>query len=491
MPPAEPPRLTRPHGTRGRVTQDSAVGGILGSLTLLAPPDNENRWRDLSLDSQTLDRMAPADLIELLCDLSPDVSRALWDFLRMCNPGHEAKAYRPGTEEVDPRAQAAVDAFLASLTQHYGSVDVVIGRLYLGAFVRGAFFGELVLDDRGRLPLDLATPDPRWVQFRRRSDSDRGVVWEPFQWQGGQQVSLEAETIRYVPVDPLPGSPYGRSMVAPALWTALFMIGLLHDLRRVVSQQGYPRIDLEIVADNLTKWMPADLQTQAEKARWLEKTIQDAQDAYDALEPDDAWLHPDAIKVNRPVGAVDQFVMSGFDGLIRTLERQAIRALKSIPLLFGVDQGGSETHATRQWEIHVAGIKAIQHLCEQMLEYLLTVALRVQGLQAEVRWRFAEIRAAELLRDAQVEQMQIKNAADRYDRGWISQDSAAQQGAGVEKADAPEPRTASSQAVGNDSNPMDDNPDPGSLREVELLGYPPLFLNGHRNGNGTRERVAS
>jgi predicted flap endonuclease-1-like 5' DNA nuclease len=31
----------------------------------------------------------------------------------------------------------------------------------------------------------------------------------------------------------------------PSLFPALFLLGLLHDVRRVVQQQGYPRLDLE------------------------------------------------------------------------------------------------------------------------------------------------------------------------------------------------------------------------------------------------------
>src|SRR5207237_186237 len=122
-------------------------------------------------------------------------------------------------EQVDPKAQAAVDAFLGRLKTLYGSVDVIINRLFINAFMRGAFLAELVLDQAGRMPLDLATPDARWVYFRREVDPDRGQIWVPFQWQAGAQIDLVRPTIRYVPVDPRPSSPFGRAMATPALHT--------------------------------------------------------------------------------------------------------------------------------------------------------------------------------------------------------------------------------------------------------------------------------
>ena len=89
-------------GTRARLTQDAAAGGVFGALWgLAARPDREVDWRALNLDSQTLDRVATADLVQMMADLSPEVSGTLWHFVRFCNPGWEARATRPGAEELD------------------------------------------------------------------------------------------------------------------------------------------------------------------------------------------------------------------------------------------------------------------------------------------------------------------------------------------------------------------------------------------------------
>jgi len=450
----------------GRLSTDDINGAYGGALALLSPVSAESDWRTLELDANTLDTLSPSELMELLADISPDISRALWDFLRLSNPGWEARALRPGTDELDEAGQAALAAFIDVLVAEYGSFDVVLNRLFVGAFLRGAFFAELVLDRRGRVPLDLVTPDPVTARFRRVDDPDRGPLWRLCQGQGVHIIDLNRPTIMYVPVDPLPGSPYGRPLAAPALFSSLFLLGLLHDLRRVVAQQGYPRLDLAVSLERLMAAMPADLEADSEALKnWVAATISEVQTVFNGLQPDDAYIHTDVVTVNRPVGAVDASSLGGVDGLIKSLERMLTRALKTMPLLMADTAGASEANANRQWEVHAAGIKSLQHLAENLLSRLLTLALQAQGLPATVEFRFAELRAAEMLRDAQTENLQITNARAKYDAGWTSQDEAAEAVTG-HAADVPEPRVAAEGGAGGLGTV---NPEPGSNRARRSL----------------------
>lgn len=477
--PARPPR----QAARARVSWDDANSmPAFGGLYIAAPPDHESQWRTETLDSQTLSRRSPAELIELLADLSPEVSRALWDFCRMFNPGWECKALRP-SGIVDKRGQAALDAFWEMIEQLYISPDVVINSLIIAGFLRGAFAGELVLDQAGRLPVDLATPDPYAFRYRKVSDPVRGTVWQIGQWQGGKWVPLNIPTFAYVPIDRFPGSPYGRSPAAPALFAALFLLGMLHDLRRVVQQQGYPRLDLAVQMEALRDMMPADLDDDpAAFKKWVDDTINEVGDVYASLQPDDAYIHTDVVTVNRPVGTVDASSLGAVDALIMALERMITRALKTMPLLMGLSDNAGETFANRQWELHAAGIKALQHLLEELLERLLTVMLQAQGLQAHVEFRFAELRASEMLRDEQTLTLQIANATAQYEAGWISQDEAALKGAGKEKSDQPEPRgggqqPAQPQQGDGDGQPVAD--DESRMIDRRLKEY----TNGHTKPN--------
>jgi hypothetical protein len=424
----------------GRITLDNEQSLAGGALSMLTQISDDEAWRSLDLDGATLDHISPAELLEKLANLSPDVSRALWDFLRMVNPGYEATALRPGSDEHDQNAQAALDAFIARLNGFSGAFDVVLGRLNMGAFLRGGYFAEVVLDAKGRAPVDLVTPDPGSASWQVRTDGERGQVWQLGQYQNGTWVVLDRPTVGYIPIDPFPGRPAGRPLASPALFASLFLLGLLHDLRRVVAQQGYPRLDISVDFDKLAASMPEDAVDDPDKFRdWSNAIIQEVRAVYSKLQPDDAYIHSNIITVNRPVGAVDASSLDGIGNLITALERMAVRALKTMPLLMGINDATTETNANRQWEIHVAGIKSLQHLCETLLETLFGLALQAQGIAATVRFRFAELRAAELLRDAQVEMLKTQVAMTQYNAGWISQDAAAQKVVG-HPADVPEPR---------------------------------------------------
>lgn len=461
----------------GRITLDKPDDVMGAWRTVLAPQDANDTWRLHTLDASTLDRMSPAQLMELLVDLSPEISRALWDFLRMCNPGWECRALRPGTEDVDTAAQMAIDDFWKLLNGYYGATDVQINRLFMSAFLRGALLGELILDKRGRMPVDLAVIDPYVVSHRRRDDPDRGKVWQLCQRQGSQLVDLDRPTILYIPVDPLPGKPAGRAPANPAVFTAVFGLAMLHDIRRVVQQQGWPRLDIEIDFEKLLTLVPdEDKGNPEQEFAWLSKAVADIKAMYAQLQPDDTYVHLSFTKVNRPVGAVDSSSLGAIDGLFKAIERMAVRALKSVPLLMGLDSASSESQSNRQWEVYAAGIKSLQHLAETMLETLLTLGLQAQGIIATVEFRFAELRVAELLRDAQVEQIQMTNARMAYDNGWISQDEASERGVGKAKADTPEPRAAT-----KGGTVVGGQPDPGSERG--LNDYK-VIAQGTPHGNG-------
>jgi hypothetical protein len=387
--------------------------------------------------------------------------------LRQCNAGREIKAYTVGSarQTPDARAQDALDTFCRTLDGLYGTVDVQINRLFLSLFMRGAICAELVLDQSGRQPIDLAVIDPASVRAKRITDPDRGTVFEYGQQLAGHWVPFDRPTISYIPVDPLPGSPYGRPLVAPALFLALFLIGLLHDLRRVIAQQGYPRYDIEIVLDEALKQMPTSAKNNpAQQEAWLSSLVTQIATYYDALEPESAFAHTSAVKLNRPLGTLDTNSLGAVPSIIEALERQIVRALKMPPFLMGLSESNTETQANRQAEAHFQSIRSVQHLVENQLGHLLTLGLQAQGIVAEVVVEFAENRAAEEQRDEMVRQLKQANATAGIQAGFISQDEGADYAWDKETADQPEPRVTAAPSPVSDETQT--NPDPSASRSV-------------------------
>jgi hypothetical protein len=285
-------------------------------------------------------------------------------------------------------------------------------------------------------------------------------------------------------------------------------IARTNDWGRAIAQVGYPRIDATIDLE-VIKALP---QVQADPAQFEPaylKRREDFQAKYRQLEPDDAPVHGSDITL-KPLSVAGGTNLAGAEGLLALLDRSLIRALKTQPLMMGINEATTETHANRQWELQVAGIKAIQHLGESMWERQLTLALNLQGIQAEVQFRYAELRAAEEMRDEQVRQQRNQNAAFEYWMGWDSQQETAEE-ITEHDPDQPEPRAIpagwtqvgpltppvavgagggagggpggtgggqpAQDATGNDGEQADDtnvaNPDAGAERSTEIVRITP------------------
>jgi hypothetical protein len=365
----------------------------------------------------------------------------------------------------DEAGKKAIKAFMATLGKRHGTPDVMIGRLFFGAFMRGAITGELVLDKRGRMPLDIATPDPGSIRFRKRLDDELGEVWQPGQWQGGDFVPLDMETFCNIPIDPPFGSPYGRPIAAPSLFTSIFMLGMMHDLKRVIQQQGYPRLDIAIDTEKLAAAFSMGGAGNESFEAYVQSFVDSVTTAFSSLEPDDTYVHTEQVTINRPVGAMGSGSLQGIDSVIAMLERQSVRALKTNGLLLDLGAVTSESEANRKYEIYAAGIKSIQHYAEALLERLLKLALEAQGIQCDVEFRFAELRASEMLRDAQTETMRINNAKAKEDAGWISHDEASEEITGHKATGEKAPEPQAQQEI------VQDNGDGQEAQNADRLVY--------------------
>lgn len=415
--------------TGTKYANNSWMGAIQG---ILPPPEYEASWRSLDFNQKTLDRIRPQHLIELLANASPDISRALWDTIQMVDPGHEIVCWDRDSDRTkrNKRAQKIANELTSRIIARHGSEAALYAQLTIGAFLRGAWFSEMILDPDGREALDIVAPDPMSVRFRAKDDPVYGETYEMGQLQhvkgkGVQWVSIESPTVIYIPIQPMPGSPYGRPPVAPAIFPALFLLSVLYDMKRVVSQQGYQRFGMKIVLEKLREAEAIEDTDDMQEA--ILSITNEIEQAWSDQNPDDIYIFPDYVEPQTYDGAVNasSSTVGSADSLIGALERMLVRALKSMPIVMGAAEGVSEANANRQWEMYMASIKSFQDDLATMMESHYTTALNIRGVQADVQYVAQEVRASEAYRDAQAQLIKVNIAKQGRDQNWIDQDEAA------------------------------------------------------------------
>ena len=375
-----------------------------------------------------------ADVLQMLKrirDYNPDASLAVWNVLRLANPGHQvdvfqAKAGPEGQPVADPEGKALIEDLAGRCGGEYGGgMDALIGVLLLTLMTQGAIAAEVELSENLREVVDLYPVDPRYIDFAREQGTGHVV---PVVVASGAPKRINMNQFRYVPLDPDVDDPHGRAPLWSALETVFFQTEVLRDLKAVTHNQGYPRIDVslleEIVLQNTPEHMKAPGRDDELRA-WVDGFLTDLQATYNSLNPDDAFIHWDWVKVTATGGAGGRAI--DVAKVIAAIDAQIVAGLKQLPVLLGRNEGSTTTHATVQWQIYVAGIEALQRCVKRLVEWLYGVALQVYGRQSYARVTFNAIRKTDRKADAEAAKIEADTLVMQVLAGWISNDEAAQQ----------------------------------------------------------------
>lgn len=379
----------------------------------------------LSLDERKWSGSNIEDMIDAFIDAHPDMSFAVWNFLRMGNSGYTIKVAKLNSGNDYPQGTKAINELISRLSvpnvtrfEKSRSMNNVITQLLLSTVTRGACSLEMVMASGLTDVAFMAPVDPATIDFK--FEGDRYVPY-----QMNQTIKLDIPNFFYQGLDEKIDDPYGRSPLLSAITVVLFQLQVLNDLKAVVHNQGYPRYDIKVIEEVLLKRMPIHIRNnEAEKQKWLNERIQDIIDAYNELEPDDAFVHYDSTEVGmtsskggvaidpeKLMNAIDSLVMSGLKTLSTILGRRS--------------NGNTESFAKIEAKLYLKGVMAIQDCVAELLSRALTFYLNITGKQGIVTFTFNPVEIRTELEQAQFEQIHLLNVAYKRDQGWIDQDEAA------------------------------------------------------------------
>lgn len=366
------------------------------------------------------------ETLRLIRDRDPDASHALMNEMLLIGQGYQTEARNGDT--VDDQATAYLRALDARVGAEYGGgMDMLVDVLTLTQFTQGAQALEIQIADDLTEVVDFHPIDPARITAKREQATQR-LMWGMQVGRGAIGVDSEGflefnpRQFRYMPLHPDVDDPYGRSPILSALTAIFFKIQVLEDLRAVVHNQGYPRIDAKIVEEVVKNALGPHATPDAIQEQ-MSKLQTGLGASLSALNPDDALIHPDSVEFDylKPGGtAID---IKALDAI---LDKQIISGLKQLPVLLGRNEGATTTHATIQWKIHTLMIEALRRRTKRLIEWAHTTALQVAGFQCTAHVSFDALQTNDALIDAQALETKVRTWETLITLGLADRNEAAQ-----------------------------------------------------------------
>jgi len=416
-----------PAGLTGLISERPTIAAGLraNDFSLTRTLGNQSRMRNL------------LDMVRQIRDFNADASQAISNILRLANSGWDITvADRNG--KPDEEGRQMVDALVQRVATEYGGgIDVLIDQIHLTVATQGAIGMEIELTQDLSDVADFVTVNPWVVDFQR----DPAGRWIPGIQHLGVFTPLHPLQFRYIPLDPEPDDPRGRSPFWAALDVVFFQMEVLRDLKAATHFAGYPRIDISVAWEAVLKVIQETRPDMLEPGRaedlraWLDEYLGDITEAINDLKPDDAFVHYDSVTSTYVVPRGSTINIAE---LIKTIDTQIVSGLKQLPILLGRNEGATTTHATVQWQVYVRELAAFQRVSANLLGWALTFALRVWGRQSVATLEYSPLRTSERQSDAQAMLIESQAYALQTQSGWISDDEAAQAVAGHDAVGDPQ-----------------------------------------------------
>ena len=419
---------------------------------------------ELGLDDRKLRNYDIFELIDVLSDAHPDLSYAIWNFIRLGNSGYTFSVKKLSSNKNYPQGMKEIEDFINKLklpnsrnfSRSY-DLDKIIDQFILSAITRGAIACELVLTPDKKDVAYIVPVDPATIEFRYENGR-----YIPYQDNG--KIKLDIPTFIYEGIDERIDDPYGRSPLTSVLNIILFQMQVLNDIKAVVHNQGYPRLDIVVLEETLLKRMPVNIRNdEAKKEKWLRDRLNEIIAMYNTLNPDDVFVHYDSVKIGQAGGGGGALIDP--EKLMHTIDNLIQSGLKTLSTILGRrSTGNTESFAKIEIKLYLAGLAGIQRYVASVLNKAFTLYLNIKGKQGIVDFKFNPIEIRSSLEQQQFIATKINNIAVMYDRGWISQEEASLMATG-HLPDQPEPRVSGSRvrnADGSNVRPtVDINPRSG------------------------------
>jgi hypothetical protein len=388
-----------PSGTP-TVILPSRIGGKARSLTPASPFDkgaNVRKQTQANTNASVTDarsiREAPA-LVRYLAESNGLVSTAITNMLALSACNWKVTAYETWTQEFSREGLLAAETIISALDTSWDYGKGYVDRRGISLLVATGLFEvlqtggcglELVLD-KLKVPKNLVLFPYDSVIWKSNGEGGR---YPAQRIQGAQEVELNFPTVFIAEAILSTDKNYARPMMAAGAQRLFQYESYIEDMWRVVRKAGEPRIVVKLDYEKVANSAPAAVRSDpVQFSQYLDQVRDEIEAVLRGLEPEEALVLYD-------LAEVDSLAANGekkdFKELLSELSGLAASALQSNPSMLGMRLGGSQNVASTESMLSTKVARIVQVPVEEVFSRALTLAVRLYGVDAYVKFEFSPI----------------------------------------------------------------------------------------------------
>ena len=379
---------------RKRLSLPSFLGSVSAS-SRSAIPRNDRRLVNADITQYRNTSRDSREAVRNFVAASPDLSSAVFSYLRLAITRTYTAVARDMDGTLNSEATGLLHQFLSrfnnvgayadgfSMNQSLRSCSEQLGKELL---LYGACGLELVLD-KARMPARLQPVSVVGIEFY----PDGAEAVRPVQKVGTTEIDLDVPTFVYTSLDQDLLEVYATSPLEPALQPTLFAQEFLNDIRRIVKRVIHPRMRVKIDEAKFRANIPQDIQTDDEKlAAYMTGFISEIETKINNLAPEDALVYFDTIGIDLESRGNDS--LSGeYEVLQNLIDGKMATGAKSMPAVLGHGSASSNIASTETMLQLRNAEGAVQGKLNEVYSRILTVALRLMGLNVYVEFEYEPV----------------------------------------------------------------------------------------------------
>lgn len=333
-------------------------------------------------------------LIQTLFKHDPDMSAAVNAFLTVADTELVPLVKAPDGQ-LDEPGQQVLQTLLTTLTtrqdyskgfQVVNSLSAITEACRMMLLMRGALGGELIMT-KEMFPYEIRLVDMGKLEWFEKAP---GAFTPQQRSVTGKIISLDIPTFFATWFRRDPTEVYSHSPFVSAINTIAARQQVINDLYRIMQVTGYPRMEVTVLEEVLTKNAPETAKRdEVSKRNYLDSQLRAIQGSLSLLRPDQAFIHTDSLEVG-VVNSKTPGMALDINPVITVLNSQNQAGLKTMATIIGRGESGVNT-ASVEARIFSLNAQALNTPVADFLSQVLTLALRFTGSESYVECYFQDV----------------------------------------------------------------------------------------------------